>query len=309
MVDPFKNHTHLTFRNFLRWLTQHRVTQLAILTLILLNALTLGMETSPRLMQAYGPILHFADRTILGLFITEILFRIIAIGPRRFFRSRWSLFDFTVISISLVPHGAEMAVLRTLRVLRVLRLISIVPAMRRVVNGLIASISGVFSVACILLLIFYVFAVIATHLYAGYSDEYFGSIGRSMFTLFQVMTLEGWSEVARDMMDVYPYSWVMFVSFILICTFTMLNLLVGVIVSTMETLAHVETEEYQGIERRKQTITPPGGIERRKLAFPNAAAMLLNEMREHVMEQKILAEVEEMRKEIAELKTIIKTNN
>jgi len=235
----------MLFREKLRKLLEHKMVQACVILLIVVNAITLGMETSPSIMAKHGEFLHRFDLIILSIFVIELSLRIIAMGPRAFFRDSWCLFDFFVILVSLAPHGTEFSVLRTLRILRVLRLISIVPAMRRVVSGLIASLSGIAAVSAILALLYYVFSVIATHLFASYSDELFGSIGRSMFTLFQIMTLEGWADIARPLMELHPYAWVFFVVYILVSTFTMLNLFIGVMVNAMQNSNH------NGEERRR----------------------------------------------------------
>ena len=213
----------------------------AIIALIIFNAITLGLETSPDIMADYGPVIHWLDRAILAVFVVELALRIAGHGYR-FFRDPWGVFDFVVITVALAPAGAEYAVLRALRVLRVLRLLSIVPQMRRVVTALLAAIPGLSSIMLVLMLVFYVFAVMATNLFAEPFPDWFGNIGRSMYTLFQVMTLEGWSmDIARPIMEKFPYAWLFFVSFIMIATFTMLNLFIAIIVSAMQSQAEQES--------------------------------------------------------------------
>jgi voltage-gated sodium channel len=151
------------------------------------------------------------------------------------------VFDFLVVAIALVPAGGQLAVLRALRVLRVLRILTIVPSMRRVVGGLLAAIPGLASIGMVLALVFYVFAVITTNLFGAAFPDWFGTLGRSLYTLFQVMTLESWSMgISRPVMEVFPYAWIFFIPFILIATFTMLNLFIGVIVSAMQTFSDDE---------------------------------------------------------------------
>ncbi|GIX27057.1 MAG: hypothetical protein KatS3mg123_0938 [Burkholderiales bacterium] len=223
-----------SWRDRLRdWIEGPQVQRL-VTVLIVVNAVTLGMETSPALMAAAGPLLVALDAAIFSVFVVEIALRVIARGPR-FFRDPWSVFDFAVVAIALVPSSGPFSVLRALRILRVLRLLSIVPSMRRVVTALLASIPGIGSIAVILLILFYVFAVIATNLFGQAFPEWFGSIGLSMYTLFQVMTLESWSMgIARPVMERYPYAWAFFIPFILTATFTMLNLFIGVIVNAIQ---------------------------------------------------------------------------
>lgn len=222
------------------WVERPRV-QHALVALIVLNAIVLGMETSPALMAAAGDSLVALDHAILAVFVVEIALRITAHGWR-FFRDPWSVFDFVVVAISLAPSSEEFSVLRALRVLRVLRLVTLVPSMRRVVAGLLAAVPGLGSVAAIMAIIFYVSGVMATKLFAEKFPELFGSLGASLYTLFQIMTLDGWSaEVARPVMEAFPYAWVFFVIFILVSTFTLLNLFIGVIVNAIQTEVHEET--------------------------------------------------------------------
>jgi voltage-gated sodium channel len=224
------------------WLGRAAV-QNTVLALIIVNAVILGMETSPTLMQAWGPALLALDKAILAVFVVEIVLRVVAYRGA-FFRDPWSLFDLTVVAIALVPASGPFSVLRALRVLRVLRILTIVPSMRRVVGGLLAAIPGLASIAAVLGLLFYVFAVIATKLFGADFPDWFGTLGRSLYTLFQVMTLESWSMgIVRPVMEVYPYAWTFFVPFILMATFTMLNLFIGVIVSAMQSFTESEKAE------------------------------------------------------------------
>jgi voltage-gated sodium channel len=214
-----------------------------ILTLIIINAVILGLETSPAAMRAWGPTLRALDQAILAVFVVEIVLRIAA-HRGAFFRDAWSVFDLSVVAIALVPASGPFAVLRALRVLRVLRILTIVPSMRRVVGGLLAAIPGLSSIAVVLGLIFYVFAVIATNLFGADFPDWFGTLGGSLYTLFQVMTLESWSMgIVRPVMELYPFAWAFFIPFILLATFTMLNLFIGVIVSAMQSFTDADKAE------------------------------------------------------------------
>jgi voltage-gated sodium channel len=184
-------------------------------------------------MTAWGSWLGAADRAILAVFVVEIALRLY-VNRLAYFRDPWNLFDFTVVAIALVPASGPLAVLRALRILRVLRLITLVPSMKRVVGGLLSALPGLTSVLGIICIIFYVAAVIATKLFAADFPALFGDLGKSAFTLFQVMTLEGWAmEVVRPVMAVYPSSWIFFLIFILASTFTLLNLFIAVIVNAI----------------------------------------------------------------------------
>jgi voltage-gated sodium channel len=165
----------------------------------------------------------------------EILLRFVAHGWR-LLRDPWGLFDTTVIAIALIPATGPLAVLRALRVLRVLRLVSIVPSMKMVVQSLLTSLPGMGSIVALLGLVFYVAAVIATQLFGDTFPDWFGTLGASFYTLFQVMTLESWSMgIVRPVMEEYPLAWMYFVPFILIATFMMLNLFIAVIVDAIQT--------------------------------------------------------------------------
>ena len=217
--------------------------QRVIITLIAINAVTLGLETSPTAMAVAGPVLIAVDRVILFVFVVEVVMRMAAHGWR-FFRDPWSVFDFLVVGVALVPATEGFSVLRALRILRVLRLISVVPSMRIVVQALLAAVPGLGSIAALLLLIFYVAGVMATKLFGAGFPDWFGSVPASVYSLFQIMTLESWSMgIVRPVMEVYPYAWAFFVPFILVATFTMLNLFIAVVVSAMQSEHEAELKE------------------------------------------------------------------
>jgi voltage-gated sodium channel len=215
------------------WIEAPRI-QYALIALILVNAAILGLETFPGARAQWGTWLYALDRAILWVFVVEIALRLVA-HRAAFFRDPWNVFDFIVVAIALLPASGPFAVLRALRVLRVMRLISLVPSMRRVAGGLIAAIPGLGAVIGIIVVILYVSAVVATKLFGERFPEWFGTLGESAYTLFQVMTLESWSMgIVRPVMEVYPHAWVFFVTYILISTFTMLNLFIAVVVNAMQ---------------------------------------------------------------------------
>ncbi|MES0809397.1 ion transporter [Roseibium sp. SCPC15] len=221
-------------RNQVKALVTSRRWEIGIISIIVLNAVTLGLETSPAVMEQIGGILLFFDRVILGIFVVELILRLYAHGLR-FFKDPWSIFDFLIVGISLMPASGAFTVLRSLRILRVLRLISVVPSLRRVIGGLVAALPGMGSIVVLMALVFYVFAVMATKLYGETFPDWFGDLGASLYTLFQIMTLESWSMgIVRPVMEVYPLSWLFFVPFILCTAFTVLNLFIGIIVSAMQ---------------------------------------------------------------------------
>jgi voltage-gated sodium channel len=214
----------------------HPTVQQAIVFLIVLNAAILGLETNPDIVAAFGRELVLLDHAILAVFIVEIILLMAARGLR-FFKDAWCVFDLLVVGIAVIPTTESFSVLRALRVLRVLRLINKVESMRKVVSGLLNSLPSLASVAGLTLIIFYVFSVMATNLFGHDFPELFGGMGNSAFTLFQVMTLESWSEgVARPVMEKLPYAWIFFLLFILIATFIVINLFIAVIVDSLNSL-------------------------------------------------------------------------
>ena len=221
---------------------ESRAVQNVIIVLILVNGVTLGMETSDALTQRFGDVLHWLDTLVLSVFVVEITVKLFAYRWR-FFGDAWNVFDFIIVTIALIPSSGPLTVLR---VLRILRLVSMIPRLRMVVEALLRSIPGIASIAGLMVIVFYVFAVMATELFGDRFPEWFGSIGASMYTLFQIMTLESWSMgIVRPVMEVYPYAWVFFVPFILIATFTMLNLFIAIIVNTMQSIHDSSHQEGQ----------------------------------------------------------------
>ncbi len=232
--------------------------QLSITILIVLNAFILGLETFPQVMAEYGDMLIAFDKGILVIFIIEIAAKMMFRGLG-FFKNGWNVFDFIVVAIALVPASGPFAIVRALRILRVLRLLSVVPQMRNVVQAFITAIPGMLSIVALILLIFYVSAVLATNLYGPDFPAWFGHIGRSMYSLFQIMTLESWSMgIVRPVMELYPYAWIFFVPFILLTSFAVINLFIGVIVDSMQTQHRmVATElksEGEAIEAKLDTV-------------------------------------------------------
>jgi voltage-gated sodium channel len=236
--------------------------QNAILAVIVFNAIILGLETSATAMEAAGELLIFLDTLCLAIFVVEIGLKLYA-SRLAFFRSGWNIFDFSIVAISLAPASEGFAVLRALRILRVLRAVSLVPSLRRVVEGLIRALPGMGSVFALMCLIFYIGAVMATKLFQASHPEWFGTIGASAYSLFQIMTLESWSMgIVRPVMETYPWAWAFFVPFILVTTFAVVNLVVGLVVNSMQD-AHAEESNAQTEDYRDTVLTKLARIEER----------------------------------------------
>ena len=231
-----------------------------IVGVIIFNAVILGLETSDTIMASAAGLIHFLDTLCLLIFVVEIVLKLVAHGFR-FFRSGWNLFDFLIVGIALVPATQGLSVLRALRILRVLRVVSAVPSLRRVVEGLLTALPGMGSVFLLMSIIFYIGAVMATKLFGGPCaactpdqaaafQEWFGDLGQSLYSLFQIMTLESWSMgIVRPVQEVYPYAWAFFIPFIMVTTFAVVNLIVGLVVNSMQD-AHSEesnaaTDKYR----------------------------------------------------------------
>lgn len=224
--------------------TQHFIT-----AVIVLNAVTLGLETSAEAMAALGPVLIAIDRLALLIFVVELTAKI-SVYRLRFFTSGWNWFDFVIVGISLVPGAGNLSVLRAFRIFRVLRLFSVVPKLRSVVQALLAAIPSMASILAVLLLVYYVTAVLANQLFGARFAEWFGTIGRSMYSLFEIMTFDNWSSgIVRPVMAVYPWAWVFFLPFIVVTSFAVLNLFIAIIVNTMQAQHEAELQQERRDER------------------------------------------------------------
>ncbi len=213
-----------------------------VIGVIVLNAIVLGLDTSPTISGSIGGLLGVIDTACLLVFIVEILLKLFAYRFG-FFKNGWNVFDFIIVGIALVPGGQSLSVLRALRILRVLRVVSTAPRLRRVVEGFVRAVPGMASVFLMMAMIFYIGAVMATNLFAVSFPEWFGTMGRSAYSLFQIMTLESWSMgIVRPVMEQYEYAWAFFVPFIIITSFAVVNLLVGLIVNSMQDAAAEESE-------------------------------------------------------------------
>lgn len=221
-----------------------------ITSVIIINAITLGLETSDYMMENYGNLLIFIDQLALKIFIVEILLKLY-VYRFNFFKNGWNIFDFVIVGIALMPSSGALSVLRALRILRVLRLFSIVPKLRSVINALLDAIPGMFSIIGVLLLVFYIASVLSTKLFGAVFPDWFGTIGKSMYSLFQIMTLESWSMgIVRPVLERFPAAWLFFIPFIIVTSFTVLNLFIAILVSATQSQHEAERKaEMEGINK------------------------------------------------------------
>jgi len=211
--------------------------QAAIIGVIIVNAVLVGLETSPRLVREYGPLFSAAHLVVLALFIGELAIRIAAHRFRlgTFLRDGWNLFDFLVVAVSLTPGvGAFTSVARIARVLRVARLVSVSPKLRLIVGTMTRSIPSLAHVSLLLALLLYLYAVIGVNLFGAHDGQHWGGLGKALLTLFQILTLEGWVEIQAAAMAKSSWAWLYFGSFVIIEVFVVVNLFIAVVLNNLD---------------------------------------------------------------------------
>lgn len=225
-----------------------------IIAIIILNGVVLGLQTIKDLSVSSRQLLDMIDSLCLTIFVLELTLKMV-IYRSAFFKQGWNVFDLLIVGISLIPTTGQFSILRALRILRVLRLITVVDSFRRVVSGMLLAIPGVGSVGALLLIFFYIGAVISTNLFGNSFPDWFGNLGRSMYSLFQIMTLESWSMgIVRPVMEEFPYAWSFFIPFIIVTTFTVLNLFIGIIVDAIATVTEQDKQDRQQQFSSKEDI-------------------------------------------------------
>ena len=222
-----------------------------VTTIIVLNAIVLGMDTSVWLTARVGGYLEAANQLFLGLFVLEAAVKIFACWPKpgRYFKDGWNVFDFTVIVVSLLPATGELATLaRLVRLLRVLRLVAALPELRLIVATLVRSIPSMFNVLCLMSIIFYVYAVAGYHLFHEVDPTHWRTLGISALTLFRIITLEDWTDVMYAAMEQHWWAWAYFVSFVVVGTFVVVNLFIAVVINNLDEAK---------AERLRELMAPP----------------------------------------------------
>lgn len=243
-----------------------------IIFVILINSITLGLETSPTIRANYGGLLHFIDVAALAIYTVELTLKMLALRFR-FFKSGWNIFDFIIVGIAYIPATGPLTILRSFRILRVLRLISSIPRLRVIIRSLVVSLPSIGWISFLLLIMFYIFSVIATNLFGPTFPEWFGTIGESYYTLFQLITLESWSMgIVRPIMDAFPLAWLFFVPFILLTSFVILNVFIAIVVGSMDDIKAEEQTQAAADLMDQDNVTP---AEQLTLEIENMRAQLL----------------------------------
>ncbi|GJL64576.1 MAG: hypothetical protein NPIRA04_32300 [Nitrospirales bacterium] len=224
-------------KQFARCIVSAPLFERLIIGLILVNGVILGMETSPDLVAQFGDFFHLANHFILGVFILEAALKMMAVAPQvsRYFKDGWNIFDFSVIVFSLIPATGEFAMIaRLARLLRVVRLISTIPELRLIVSTLVRSIPSMIHVMTLMGVIFYIYAITGFQLFHEHDPTHWRSLGISLLTLFRVVTLEDWTDVMYKAMELHPFAWMYFVSFVVLGTFVVVNLFIAVVINNLD---------------------------------------------------------------------------
>lgn len=228
-----------------------------ILLIIIINCVIMGLETSNALMSHIGVLLNIADHICLGIFVLEITLKLI-VYKRSFWHNRWDIFDFFIILISIIsvlPAFSSFRIFRILRIVRNLKLIINTKPFQAIVAAIYKSLPGISWTTGLLIIIFYIYALIGTSLFGLKFDAWFGSLGKSLYTLFQVMTMESWSMgISRPVMQEYPFAWLYFISFILVSSFFIMNVIVGIVVNAVSEVSSL-SQEKEKLENRNDVET------------------------------------------------------
>lgn len=220
-----------------------------IIALIVVNAVTIGLDTSPALSAKFGVWFGYVNNFVLAMFIIEAALKIVGVAPRvgHYFKDPWNDFDFSIIILSLIPAVGSLAmVARLARLMRVLRVIRKLKGLRMIINTLLRSIPGAANVLLLLSIIFYIYAIAGFELFHEQDPEHWGSLGTAILTLLQLATLDGWSDVMRIVLEHNPFMWIYFVSFVFTGGFMVINLLIGVV---LVNIGEAKTEELEELKR------------------------------------------------------------
>ena len=228
-----------------------------IISIILFNAALLGLGTSPAIERDYGDWLHLGNNVILGIFVVEALLKLASRWPRpqRYFTDGWNVFDFTIIVLALIPTTGEFAIVsRLIRLLRVVRLISTIRDLRLIVATLVRSIPSVGHVLILMSIVVYIYAIMGYHLFHQHDPDNWRNLGTALLTLFNILTLEGWTEVMNTAMAAYSWAWVYFVSFVVLGTFVVINMFIAIIINNLDEAKVERLRDLEGPPSREELL-------------------------------------------------------
>ncbi|MCR5246432.1 MAG: ion transporter [Bacteroidales bacterium] len=262
--------------------TSSKIFKNTIVLIILINSIVLGLITSEAIYAKFGELLEFILSACVVIFTVEITLRIIAKGWR-FFLNGWNIFDFLLITMALMPETGAAITFRVFRVLRALRMVSSMKKLRHIVSAILVSAPHVFWAAVLEMIIFYIFGIMGQNLFHEAFPQWFGTLGETVYTLFQVTTLESWSMgIARPVMKVYPWAWMYFVPFVMISSYIVLNVVVGVVVNATSDISEDDNISMKDkIKAKKVTNTE--------------LSEQINELKEHIL--RLEAKLEENKKD------------
>ena len=245
------------FTDVARRITRARAFEVGIIGIIIANAILLGVGTSHSLNQQYGDWFHLFYEIALGIFVLEALLKMFASSPRvaGYFRDGWNVFDFLIVILALIPVTGQFATIaRLARLLRVLRLVSTIRDLRLIVTALVHSIPSVGHVIMLMSIIVYIYAIIGYHFFSEHDPENWRNLGISVLTLFNIITLEGWTEVMYKAMELHPLSWLYFVSFVVIGTFVIINLFIAIIINNLDEAKLERLRDYETPVSREELL-------------------------------------------------------
>ncbi len=238
----------MNYRQKIQQIIEHKFFQNFILCVIIFNAAIMGVGVEyPNLHN----ITNCLDEICIVIFVVEIVLRIF-VYRLDFVKSAWNIFDFIIVAVCLLPSNSVFSATRLFRTVRVLRLVTVIPKMRLVSLSLVRAIPAMVGIGVLLIIVFYIYAIITTELYAKDFPQWFGGLGESLYSLFQIMTFESWSMgIVRPVMEVHPNAWVVFVSFILIAGYIILNLAIAVIIDSVNEIKETESEERSDADKEE----------------------------------------------------------
>ena len=246
----------------------NRYFELFMMGIIIFSSLLIGIETF-KLKPIYQDIIFTLDQLVTVVFLIEILMRISSYKkPLDFFKDGWNIFDFIIVAMSLIPlENNNIVVARLLRIFRILRIITIIPELKMIINSLLRSAKSIGYIFILTFIIFYIFAIVGTVLFEDAPSGLWRDVGTALLTLFQVMTFEGWTDVMHESMKIHSWSWIFYLLFIFLTTFTFLNMIIGIMLESLNE-EHKEDETPETkllkelVEQNKFLVGKVGELER-----------------------------------------------